>query len=227
MGLNNKNTTKGICFTGIGYEDILLYMISILKELGKKPLITDFTQEHVFYSCIPHIDGIDPKKELLDIVNAYYAIADTKAAAQVMLLGKDNPSFKIALQDLNTIVPESEYIIIVSDEHRIHIEALEQSVEALKGWKSCLIIRNYTGVMKKRIERIASGISCERLYVLPVSEKDYRNAVMAEYMGNCRFTHISSDMQELLRELILGIFDELAQKEYRQAYKRGSKGGKK
>ena len=213
-------------FAGGGYEDILLYLISILKHLDLKILIRDHTRDNTFYSCIPHIEGIDPTEEVLDIGKAFYTITDhaENDYRSCERNGGSEESYDIFINLYDYLnFPTLKYIsIIASDEHRIHAEALEKfRLET----GNVLVIKNYTGAVKRQYENIAYRLGCEKVYALPFSEKDHRSRVLAEYHDRYGFSHISKELEQVLLELTGLFVPDRSPKEIRKAYRR-AKGGR-
>ena len=208
-------------FAGGGYEDIVLYLAGILKHLDCKPLILDRTLDHAFYTCIPHMEGIDPSEDILDFGRAYYRIGDpAKMATEEITEAGFSPV--ITLYDYNHFPEPGDMSVIVSDEYRIHAEALERFRLEMG---NVLILKSFTGVIKKQYENIAYRLGCEKVFALPYSEKDYRSFISASYRGKAVFSHISGELEQVLLELTGMILPDKTLKEIKKAYRAG-KGGK-
>lgn len=238
-------------FAGGGYEDIVLYLTGILKHLNCKTLILDHTLDHVFYSCIPHLEGINPAENILDFGRAYYKIETLKKMSDLRTIdtgtadpgtvdgkisgtgtvnditidNREEAGFElvIRLYDYSTFPEPGAMSVIVSDEHRVHAEALEKFRLEMG---NVLILKNFTGVIKKQYENIAYRLGCEKVFALPFSEKDYRSFVYAGYYAKAGFSHISGELEQVLLELTGMILPEKSVKEIKKAYRAG-KGGKK
>lgn len=232
MGLENLKT---VFFIGTGYEDILLYLIAVLKVLGLKALVRDCTEKHSFYSCIRHVGGIDPEIYVLDISGAYYEIkrGDGGYPSSETMENVNNPgpeyNVLFKLYDVETYKEDAEtdaepLIVAVTDERRRNIEAFENA------WlKRCtvLIVRDYTGVKEKRINGLLEEMKCEEVYALPVSERDRKTRIKAEYSEKYTFTGISGELEGCVTGLVKLIAAGWDGKEIKRAIKIAKRGGLK
>ena len=205
---------KSISFLGGGYEDILLYLTYCIKELGIKVLIRDRTTERILYSYVPKIPGINPEDEILDISCAHYTSGEKNGEYDVI----------IDLFGYEGLPLKDTYLIVVTDEQRRHEEALTGS--DLKAG-DVLIIRNYTGVIKKQYDNFIKRVGFGEIYALPFSERDLRTGYLTQYQKKKGFGGVSNELEEVIKQLFTGIAAEYPLKEIKRAFKKGKRGTNK
>lgn len=221
MGLKNR---KKVCFIGTGYEDMLLFVIPVLKVLGLKQLILDLTGDHRFYSCVPHVEGIDPEESILDLSGAGYAFLKDEGRKENREEAEYDTVF--LLYDLSYLKKgaafnEDTFVIISTDEQRMNIEMLEEA-KLLRG--DLLIVRNYTGAADKRLEGILKKISFDKVHAIPPSLLDLKTGIKAQYRIKYSFSSISGELSQSLMKIIGNIAGDFSEKEIWKAFKKAGKG---
>ena len=205
---------KSISFLGGGYEDIVLYLSYCLKQLGVSILIKDKTGERVLCSYIPEIKGIDPENEVLDIGCAHYTSGPVTGEYDIVF----------ELLDYKGKPEKETFLIIVTDEHRRHEEALLNSgIE--KG--DVLIIRNYRGAIKRQYDELVKRMGFGEIYAIPFSEKDLRAEYLMQYQRKKGFGGLSNELEEVIKQVFFSIVSDYPVKEIKNAFKKGKRGSKK
>ena len=77
--------TRTISFIGTGYEDLVLCLSMCLRELNIRTLICDRSVEHIIYTYLPHVEGIDTGKEILDAGLAHYTYGKQTGEYDIVL----------------------------------------------------------------------------------------------------------------------------------------------
>ena len=113
---------------------------------------------------------------------------------------------------------------MVTDEQRRHEEALTGS--DLKAG-DVLIIRNYTGVIKKQYDNFIKRVGFGEIYALPFSERDLRTGYLTQYQKKKGFGGVSNELEEVIKQLFTGIAAEYPLKEIKRAFKKGKRGTNK
>ena len=114
--------------------------------------------------------------------------------------------------------------IYTTDEKAGNIAALEH---AAPDPESILIINDYTGTIKRRIENTAYELGIAKVYVMPLNVRDRKLEILAGYNDRFKFTGLSRERKEVLTELAGLIIPELSEKEIRKAYRIAERGGRK
>ena len=248
MGLNER-VSICLCFVGHGYELILLKLMRMLKNLGYKPHILDHTKEHTIYYSVTHIDGIDPERQELDVVDAFYRISvpGQEGSEENLLDIKDvsektciielydyegmpkEKSLKVndqtsigATTDTSTKCKHAcgmirKMTVIVTDEHRWHLEALKSLREKPEG--SILVLKDYSGAAAKSIDEITLSLNPEMVYALPFSDKDHKISILSENTRKRSTGSISTELRKILYELIKRILPDIDDKALKRAGK--------
>ena len=216
MGLNDRTE---VCFAGGYFEDIVLYLMSIVRNLKKKVVVIDHTCARRVYPLIPHISGIEPVDKVIDYRGVGYTFGNNCGQEKATVIKEADCIFR--LYDISGYSAGKDPCIIITDESRRNIELIETL--GLKN-ECMIVVREYTGVISKRIEMIAEQYSCNRIYALPGNIKDRKNAVLAEYNEKYGFTSVSGEMEKLLYEVIRFILPAESPKAVKKAYRTASKG---
>lgn len=206
---------------GRNFNDILLYLLSIIKQLDKNAIIRDMTRRHEFYSAIPRITGIDPQQEVIDYRGMGYTFGERNGR---------NPSidceydicFRLYDEDM---LPENKgYVLVVTDESKSTADCLENLV--FEGFiRSFFLIKNYTGIYKKQFEDFIKHTRFQKIYTIPININDAKMSVLAEYRDEVVFDGISGYLKEALAEIISVIFTDLSAKQIQRVLKQAMKGG--
>lgn len=216
MGLNDK---RMLYIAGGDFTDIVLYLVRILVCLGKKTIIFDHSFGHRLYPSIPHIEGIEPVEEIIDYRGVGYTFGTGEKKESREEIREADVIIKIF--EINKFLPEDEPCLIISDESRGYLELLETM---RLGERSMVIVRNYTGAIKRRLEKTAE-VSCKgNVFCLPVSSDDIKNGIRAQYNDVYTFTGISERLKKLLVEITGFIFPDIDVKKIRKAYQAAEKG---
>ena len=229
MGLGKKCLNV----TGSDYEDIILYLAAVISAAGKKLLIEDMTRKQDFYYCIPHIEGIDPADCILDYMDNGYTVRNEKHFETTLgeqtenegdpaaTKGNNGYAVTIRLQDTDCFTSDECPTLYVSDEKAYNLMRLSGLKEDPG---SILVIKDYTGAVKKKIEYLAEKLKCDRIYTLTPNIPDKKSETLATHNDRYKFNRISPQ----LRSLILDIFDillpDIPQKESKHAFKIASGG---
>ncbi len=209
MGLN----TKTISFIGTGYEDIVIYLLTVLGELSVRTLVCDRSEKHVIYTYLPHIKGIDPEEEILDAGFAHYTYEKRTGEYDIV----------INLNDFEGETDTGSTVIVVTDEHKRHFEALENST--IKSG-DVLIIRNYTGAVKGLYDEMIENIGFKEIFALTVSERDLKTEYLMGWGKKKGLSGISEQMEEVIKKLLTISACESTEKELKKAYKKAKRGRK-
>ena len=205
--------TRTISFIGTGYEDLVLCLSMCLRELNIRTLICDRSVEHIIYTYLPHVEGIDPGKEILDAGLAHYTY------------GKQTGEYDIVL-NLNDFDGEPDTgstVIAVTDEHRRHFEALEKS--KIKN-ADMLIIRYFTGAVKGLYDKMNDNSAFKDVFAVAFSEQDLEAEYHMEWGKKKGFSGISDQMEEVIKMLLKISACECTEKELKKAYKKAKRGSK-
>jgi len=217
MGLNEK---RKISIVGGHFEDIVLYLIRIIQNLGYKTVVCDHTCGHRIYPLIPHLQGIEPSDTVLDYRGIGYTFGNGDRQGKSAEL--ESSDCIVRLYDISGYVSEDEPCIFITDESKRNLDLL--NTLDIKG-ESMMIVKDYTGIGAKRTGLIAEKFNCRKVFAIPYNIKDRKNAVKTEYSDIYRFDSVSGEMEKLLHETVLFIFPETDGKALKKAYSRASKGG--
>ena len=218
MGLESKYVNV----TGTGYEGIMLFFAEILCCAGKKVLFSDCTGTHTMKGYFPCVKGLDPKDTVVDYGGIGYTISDKKEQSGNVKIRDYDIVFKLA--DLEGSIEDTEYTIFILDERAGNIGALQNMKPCPK---SILIINDYTGAVKRRLENIAEKLDISKVYILPPYLRDRKLEILAGYNDRFKFKGLSREKKEMLMELTGLLYPELAKKEIVKAYKQASEGRRK
>ena len=216
MGLTEKRI---ISIAGGYFEDIVLYLTRVLKFMDLNTVIADYSSNHRLYTSIPKIKGIEPIGKVIDYRGVGYifgtggignGIEDVEMADVI-----------IKLYDISGFIPDDNPCIIISDESKRNLDLIETM--KLKD-NSMVVIRDYTGVIKEKLENTAQVSGCKNMTAVPFNLADKRNAVLAEHNDRFKFTGISSDMKNILLGMAEFICPEKDRKRIRKAYHMAEKG---
>lgn len=221
MGLERKH----INIAGTGYEGIMLFLAEILCCAGKKVLISDCTVEHNMKGYFPCVKGPDPENTVVDYGGIGYTVMNPKENNIRLLedVGKDY-DIVFKLKDLRELTNNTELNIFILDERAGSINEL-QNVKP--GTQSILIINDYTGAVKRRIENTAEKLDISKVYILPPYVRDRKLEILAGYNDRFKFKGLSREKKEMLIELTGLLCPDLIKKEIIKAYKQASEGGRK
>lgn len=221
MGLERKH----INIAGTGYEGIMLFLAEILCCAGKKVLISDCTVEHNMKGYFPCVKGLDPENTVVDYGGIGYTVMNPKENNIRSLedVGKDY-DIVFKLKDLRELTNNTELNIFILDERAGSINEL-QNVKP--GTQSILIINDYTGAVKRRIENTAEKLDISKVYILPPYVRDRKLEILAGYNDRFKFKGLSREKKEMLIELTGLLCPDLIKKEIIKAYKQASEGGRK
>ncbi|MBR6475369.1 MAG: hypothetical protein IKS98_07955 [Lachnospiraceae bacterium] len=221
MGLERKH----INIAGTGYEGIMLFLAEILCCAGKKVLISDCTVEHSMEGYFPCVKGLDPKNTVVDYGGIGYTVMNPKENNIQSLedVGKDY-DIVFKLKYLRELTNNTELNIFILDERAGIINEL-QNVKP--GTQSILIINDYTGAVKRRIENTAEKLDISKVYILPPYVRDRKLEILAGYNDRFKFKGLSREKKEMLMELTGLLCPGLIKKEIIKAYKQASEGGRK
>lgn len=221
MGLERKH----INIAGTGYEGIMLFLAEILCCAGKKVLISDCTVEHSMEGYFPCVKELDPKNTAVDYGGIGYTVMNPKENNIRSLedVGKDY-DIVFKLKDLRELTNNTELNIFILDERAGSINEL-QNVKP--GTQSILIINDYTGAVKRRIENTADKLDISKVYILPPYVRDRKLEILAGYNDRFKFKGLSREKKEMLIELTGLLCPDLIKKEIIKAYKQASEGGRK
>ena len=233
MGLKEKQVNVA----GSGYEGFMLFLAEILCCAGRKILLADHTEEHKMMEYFPHVEGIDPADNIIDNGGIGYVIltginkgkmtADIKENTdsydiQFNLFDLKNFSSKDILKSDDD--KKTDLSLFITDEKAENIAALSHTTP---GSDSILIINDFTGAIKRRIENTAGELGIEKVYVLPFNLRDRKLEILAGYNDRFKFSGLSREREEVLTVLTGLIVPELTEKEKRKAYKTAAGGGRK
>ena len=216
---------KYVNVAGTGYEGIMLFLVEILCCAGKKVLISDCTVEHSMEGYFPCVKGLDPKNTAVDYGGIGYTVMNPKENNIRSLedVGKDY-DIVFKLKDLRELTNNTELNIFILDERAGSINEL-QNVKP--GTQSILIINDYTGAVKRRIENTAEKLDISKVYILPPYVRDRKLEILAGYNDRFKFKGLSREKKEMLIELTGLLCPDLIKKEIIKAYKQASEGGRK
>ncbi|MBR4144281.1 MAG: hypothetical protein IKU06_02345 [Lachnospiraceae bacterium] len=216
---------KYVNVAGTGYEGIMLFLAEILCCAGKKVLISDCTVEHNMKGYFPCVKGLDPENTVVDYGGIGYTVMNPKENNIRSLedVGKDY-DIVFKLKDLRELTNNTELNIFILDERAGSINEL-QNVK--QGTQSILIINDYTGAVKRRIENTAEKLDISKVYILPPYVRDRKLEILAGYNDRFKFKGLSREKKEMLMELTGLLCPGLIKKEIIKAYKQASEGGRK
>ena len=216
---------KYVNVAGTGYEGIMLFLAEILCCAGKKVLISDCTVEHSMEGYFPCVKGLDPENMAVDYGGIGYMVMNPKENNIRSLedVGKDY-DIVFKLKDLRKFTNNTELNIFILDERAGSINEL-QNVKP--GTQSILIINDYTGAVKRRIENTAEKLDISKVYILPPYVRDRKLEILAGYNDRFKFKGLSREKKEMLMELTGLLCPGLIKKEIIKAYKQASEGGRK
>ena len=216
---------KYVNVAGTGYEGIMLFLAEILCCAGKKVLISDCTVEHSMEGFFPCVKGLDPENTVVDYGGIGYTVMNPKENNMRSLedVGKDY-DIVFKLKDLRELTNNTELNIFILDERAGSINEL-QNVKP--GTQSILIINDYTGAVKRRIENTAEKLDISKVYILPPYVRDRKLEILAGYNDRFKFKGLSREKKEMLMELTGLLCPGLIKKEIIKAYKQASEGGRK
>ena len=216
MGLTEKRT---VCIVGGYFEDIVLYISRVLKLMNLKTVIADYSHNHRMYTSIPKIKGIEPLGKVIDYSGVGYIFGTGGIGNGIEDV--DGADMIIRLYDISGFIPDETPCIIISDESKRNLDLIETM--KLKD-HSMVIIRDYTGAIKARLEKMADILGCGSLTVIPVNCEDKKCAVLAEHNDRFRFNGISSDLKNVLFGIIEFVCPEIQKKIIKKAYHMAEKG---
>lgn len=208
-----------INIVGKGYNDILLYLSAIIRCLDKKLLIRDMTRRHEFYSCIPQIQGLDPAEKVTDYRGTGYTFGERNGR---------NPQYDepyevcFRLFDLDMSPSDGNPILFICDEQKSTVDSLEM----LKFHQNqgILVIKNYTGTIKKQFDRLIEIMDIRKIYTVPLNSADIKYGILAEYRDEVSFSGISAPFKDMLCGIILDIFPDIKNRDIQKAMKNAMKG---
>ena len=212
MGLETKN----VFVSGRDYEDIVLYLSKVLAAEGLRPVITDYTPEHDMYYWFPHVRSVDPLKGIIDCGGVGYTYGINREYE------KTDHDITFRIYGHEFFNPEGNQVIFVTDERAGNIGWLEKG-GTYPG--SILIVRDYSGAAKHRIEYIAEKLESEKVYLLPADIGDRISGVLAGHNDRFKFNGISAQLKNMLLELAASFLGDISPKEVRKAYKTAAGGG--
>ncbi|MCR4625077.1 MAG: hypothetical protein K5795_03775 [Lachnospiraceae bacterium] len=208
MGLEKKVLNV----TGRDYEDIVLYLSAVLNAAGKKPLIEDMTRDHDLYYCISHIKGVDPAECILDYMGIGYETGILEPSEYFVI---------IRLHDPDGFTPDGHPTLYVSDEKAYN---LMQLVRLKEDPGSILVIKDYTGAVKKKIDSLAEQLKCDRIYTLVPNIPDKKSETLATHNDRYKFNRISPQLKSLISDILAILLPDIPQKDIKRAYKTASGG---
>ena len=208
MGLEKKVLNV----TGRDYEDIVLYLSAVLNAAGKKPLIEDMTRDHDLYYCISHIKGVDPAECILDYMGIGY---------ETCILEPNEYPVIIRLHDSDGFTPDRHPTLYVSDEKAYNLMRL---VRLKEDPGSILVIKDYTGAVKKKIDSLAEQLKCDRIYTLVPNIPDKKSETLATHNDRYKFNRISPQLKSFISDILAILLPDIPQKDIKRAYKTASGG---
>lgn len=236
MGLKEKQVN----IAGAGYEGIILFLSELLCCAGRKILFLDHTQRHTMKDYLPCVEGLDPAEKTVDYGGIGYTFAsdgDYDICFNLFdLCGFCHEDISRSTSDKKAVRSVSEInnagsaednkslTIYITDEKAENITELEHIKPAPD---SILIINDYTGTIKRRIENIADNLGIAKVYVLPLNMRDRKLEILAGYNDRFKFKGLSRERKEVLTELAGLIIPEISEKDIRKAYRIAERGGRK
>ena len=236
MGLKERQVN----IAGAGYEGIILFLSEILCCAGRKILFLDHTQRHTMKDYLPCVEGLDPAEKTVDYGGIGYTFAsdgDYDICFNLFdLCGFSHEDISRSTSDKKAVrsvsginnagsAENNKFLTIyITDEKAGNIAALEHIVPDPE---SILIINDYTGAIKRRIENIAENLGFTKVYILPPNVRDRKLEILAGYNDRFKFTGLSRERKEGLTELAGLIIPESSEKEIRKAYRIAERGGRR
>ena len=233
MGL----TERHVNIMGAGYEGFMLFLAEILCCAGKKILLLDHTKEHTMKEYLPGVEGLDPEKHIVDYGGIGYAVltgTEERETAKDSIKNADNYEVHFNLYDIKSIFDNG---VLVSEEDKkadttlLFIDEKAGNIAALLNTKpepdSILVINDYTGAIKRRIENTAVKLGIEKVYVLPLNARDRKLEILAGYNDRFKFRGLSRERKEVLMELSGLIIPGISKRELGMAYNTAARGGRK
>ena len=206
---------------GCDYTDTVLYLIRVLECMGKRPLIRDMTREHRLYAAVPHLEELDPVRDIIDYAGTGYTYS--------MNISDDYDTY-IRLYDSDMLPFVKGATIVITGENRQSIDrlcALNWQKYCGDGRNICFVIKNYTGCISKRLDELVRLADIKKVFPIPVNKRDFRIGILAEYKGKYKFSGLSNAYRDALFGILSTIFPELDSRETEVFVNKAAKGGRK
>lgn len=208
---------------GVQMNDVVLYLSRILKKLSKGGgvIIRDYTRCHELFCCIPCTDGIDPAEDIIDYAGVGYTFSNAT---------EEKYDTCIRLYDVDRMPDyEDAVTLIVTDESKRAADALntmDWTEFTDEGTEIMLLVKNYTGVIRKQFEPLAANAKIKNRFRIPMNAHDVKCMVLAEHNTKYVFNLVSTQLQEALIDItrIIRKDLELSLKETEKIFRETAKG---
>lgn len=209
---------------GTWMNDTVLYLARILGEAGGSVLIRDYTRDHQLSCCVPSIRGIDPSEEIIDYSGIGYTFSRSSS---------EKYDTTVRLYDFDRLPDNEEYFtLIIADESKMvsdTLNAMDWSDFTERGTQVVLLVKYYTGVVRKQFEMLKKNAGIKKVWEIPLDSQNMKCAMLAEHNDVFIFTGITTHYREALEDLIRLMRPDLglSQKEAEVLVKKAAKGGKR
>jgi hypothetical protein len=213
-----------INIVGTWMNDTVLYLARIFGACGGTVLIRDYTRDKLLSACVPKVKGVDPGEVILDYAGVGYTYSRNSS---------EKYDTCIRLYDYNRLPDNEEnFTLIIADESKAVSDALNSmdwSDFTDAGTKIALLIKYYTGVVRKQYDELMKKAAIKDAFVIPMNPHDMKCAVLTEFNDSFTFNSISAKYQESLIDILRLIRSDLglSLKDAEKIFAKAAKGGKK
>ncbi len=207
---------------GVQMNDTVLYLSRILNKLSKgSVIIRDYTRNHELYSCVPAVAGIDPAEDIIDYAGIGYTFSNATS---------EKYDTCIRLYDIDRMpdYEDATTLIIADESKRVSdaLNAMDWSDFLDEGTKIMLLVKHYTGVVRKQYDPLVKNANIKHKFQIPMNAHDVKCGILAEHNEKYVFNSISTQFQEALMDITRVIRSDLEMtiKESEKLFKEVSKG---
>jgi len=221
--LNMANNV--IAYVGNESFDIILYLSGLLKNMGYKVLLVDYSETKALTCSLPQIPGINTDDDYITYRKVDFT---TKGIDHKILELYDD-----ILIDCGMSCPHMDYslltrVVYVTDLFEFNLNRISKldlynNLEI----ETALLIRNAANsklTTQYILSILKKDIPEEMITILYRDDADYENSLFCHYNKVFRFSHISWMMKNYLVSEVKILYKELTNRQIRLIYAKARKG---
>ena len=208
---------------GVRMNDAVIYIARILHNTGRAVLIRDYTRDCGLEYCFPRFDRISASDTAIDWAGIGYIKGNADGST-------DDYDTTIRLYDPSQLPDYDGPTLIITDEERAHVEALEklewkEYIEE-SGSRVSILVKDYTGIVRKQFDKLAekAGINEKDMFAVGLDARNTKSAMLAEYKEKTQFTAITQEYLEALVSIVQKAEPDYTEKELMRIVKDTQKG---
>lgn len=232
-----KKTKKEILigFLGIEKYEIILYLSRILKQLNKRVLVLDCSENGALDAGVcyfreqPAVYGKIQDYRGIDYVN--YTLQDYIGTEEYYVFEEKRKEYDFILIDfgflrIHPLMAACHRYFFVSDQQRHNILRIKEAVKrcnvpfivVLRDILACKVSLNYF------TDFIEENKYAEEIQILYRNETDTREQIQCQYGQAVNFQKLSKDTKEFLKNIVKKLLPNCTKEEIIKALKRAERG---